>query len=69
MSKGERLNLNIKFRGDKVTCAKSPSECNNCKDKNRCENFNVYLEKDNGIQTLNDARVYRRVNGRRRQVR
>lgn len=38
----KKIKLNIKFMGNEVVCAKSPVNCRNCKDKNKCENLNVF---------------------------
>ncbi len=38
----KKLKLNIKFKGDKVLCARSPLFCLNCKDKNKCERIETH---------------------------
>lgn len=68
MSQRKKVNINIKFIGDQVACAKTPKLCIKCSDRNKCENMNVYYYPDEGMQTLSDARVYKRVNRRVRQV-
>lgn len=38
----KKIILNIKFTNGNVVCAKSPKECNNCKDIAQCEKMEVY---------------------------
>ena len=40
----KKIRLNIKFIGNKVVCAKSPANCRDCKDKNKCETLNVFYD-------------------------
>lgn len=39
---GKKIKLNIKFKGNEVLCAKSPLNCNECKDKKTCEEVVLY---------------------------
>ena len=59
-SKRKKINVNIKFLGDKVVCAKSPGECRNCKDKNRCENMDLYYYIYKDIKECMQSRSYKR---------
>ena len=63
MTSRKKINVNIKFDGDKVVCAKSPIECRNCSNRNSCENMDLYYYVYEGIQESMKARSYRRHNG------
>ena len=59
----KKINLNIKFDGDLVVCAKFPKYCRNCSDRNICENMDLYYYIYEGIKDSMKARSYRRHNG------
>lgn len=63
MSKRIKLNLNIKFNGDKIECAKSPEECNKCKQKNKCENLDMFYYPFDNVEECMSMRKYRREKG------
>ena len=44
MNKNNKLKLNIKFKNNKVICAKSPEFCVNCKNRNDCETLKVFYD-------------------------
>lgn len=37
-----KMKLNIRFAGNEVVCAKSPTNCKGCSYKNNCEQIEVY---------------------------
>jgi len=57
---GKKIKLNIKFKGNEVICAKSPSNCLGCKDKEECEkievHYNPFTSKDIKECFKNDER-------------
>lgn len=63
MSKRIKINLNIKFNGDKIECAKSPLECKGCSNIKKCENMDVFYYPYDNISECMRARKYRREKG------
>lgn len=63
MSKRIKLNLNIKFNGDKIECAKSPEACKKCAHIRTCENIDVFYYPYDNISECMSARRYRRDKG------
>jgi hypothetical protein len=67
MSTKRKLNLNIKFHGDKVICAKSPVECKKCIYSRSCENMTLFYDPFEGINECMKSRSYKREKGAIRQ--
>lgn len=42
MEHKRKLKLNIKFKKNKVVCARSSEECKSCKDIKQCEEIEVF---------------------------
>jgi hypothetical protein len=38
----KRIKLNVRFINENVVCAKSPGQCNKCKDIKQCEKMDFY---------------------------
>lgn len=60
MARRKKVNLNIKFDGDLVVCAKCPKHCKGCKDRNICENMDLYYYVYENIRDTMKARSYKR---------
>lgn len=56
----KKIELNIKFKGNEIVCAKSPLHCKGCKDNKTCEKIEMhyYLYTDREIKECfeNDER-------------
>lgn len=50
MEHRKKLKLNMKFEGNKVVCARSPSECRECKEIKSCETIDTYYDPFKGIK-------------------
>lgn len=62
-----KINLNVKFNGESVLCAKSPEECTECKDKKKCENMDFYFYPYGDLMETMKERSYVRHKGAIRQ--
>lgn len=63
MKRRNKIKLNIRFSGDKVSCAKSLELCKGCSNYNICEYMELYYYPYDGAIECMKHDSYKRVNG------
>lgn len=58
-----KVTLNTKWIGKEIECVKSPSFCQACKDRGKCEELDFKLNQYEGVEDCMKHDSYKRVKG------